>query len=744
MRNREKPADNRIQAAKSLSVVAVFLFFVFLINFALIIGTDHKYGVELSSKARQVHQVEKIVQAKRGTIYDRNGIPLAEDSTTYNVYAIIDKDYKSAQGDILYVEESQFDKVAAIFKEKLDMDEDYVRSQLRQDLKQVSFGPNGSGITYGVMSEIRDAMKNAGIQGIDFTTSPSRAYPNGVFASQFIGLAQLKENSDGSKSLVGNTGMEASLNTILAGTDGLVTYEKDHTGNIIPGTDQVATKKVDGRDVYTTLSQSLQLSLESRMDMFQEKFQAKYINATLVAAKTGEILATSQRPTFNPDTKDGIKDLDKKKAWTNVLYQGQYEPGSTMKVFTLAAAIENKTFPANEYYDNTELKIADATIKDWNVNMGESEGETLTYAQGFAFSSNVGMARLEQKMGGKTWLNYLSRFKFGIPTRFGMGNEDFGSLPSNNVVTEAMSAFGQGLGVTQIQMIRGYTAIANEGKMIEPKFISAIYDNQNNTARKSHLEVLSKPISASTAKKTLDYMVTVGTDPYYGTLYDKENGVPYIRVAGQNTAVKSGTAQIAAPAEDGGGYLSGPNDYIYSVVAITPSDNPDFIMYVTLQQPESKFYHSEFENFFNPILEEAEAMKDSLNLTSPSTVLDNVEEETEYQMPSFKDVTPGNYSDELRRNLVQPIVVGTGNSVKQTSVAVGDNVKANQQVLLLTDEVKNLPDFYGWTKASIRKFAEWQNIEITIKGKGHRVIKQSVQAGTALKKASEVTVTLGE
>ena len=745
MNRREDPVSNRVQVAKSLSVVAIVLFFIFLINFAMIVGTDSKYGVKLSEKARQVHQVDRVVQAKRGSIYDRNGIPIAEDSTTYNVYAIIDKDYKSATGEVLYVEESQYDKVASIFNEKLDMDVDYVRSQLRQDhLKQVSFGPNGSGISYGTMSEIRDAMKAAGIEGIDFTTSPNRSYPNGVFASQFIGLAQLKENEDGSKSLVGNTGMEASLNSILAGTDGKVSYEKDKTGNLIPGTDQVTVKKVDGSDVYTTLSQSLQLSLEARMDMYQSRFNGKYVSATLVAAKTGEILATTQRPTFNPDTKDGIKDLDKQKAWTNILYQGQFEPGSTMKVFSLAAAIDNKTFPANEYYDNSELVIADATIKDWEVNMGRSTGQTLTYAQGFAFSSNVGMARLEQKMGGDKWLDYLSRFKFGLPTRFGMGNEDFGSLPGNNVVTQAMSAFGQGISVTQIQMLRGMTSIANDGVMIEPKFIAAIHDNQQNTARKSKKEILSKPISKETAKKTRDYMITVGTDPFYGTLFNKTDGVPIIQVDGQDVAVKSGTAQIAAPAEEGGGYLTGANDYIYSAIAMTPSENPDFIMYVTVQEPENKFDPYTWGDIFNPILEEAEAMKETLNLVEPTTVLDNVEDETPYAMPSFKDKTPGNYADELRRNLVQPIVVGTGNSVKKTSIAVGENAAANEQVLLLTNEVKSLPDFYGWTKSSINQFAEWQGIEITIKGKGHRVVKQNVKSDTALNKVKDLTVTLGE
>lgn len=140
IKKRRLPDQNRKQVGKNLSVLAIFLFFLFLINFAMIIGTDKKFGVTLSDQAKKVHEQTVIVPAKRGTIYDRNGAVIAEDATTYNVYAVIDKKYKSATGKILYVEESQFKKVAEIFKQYLGMDEDYVIQQLSQKkLKQVSF-----------------------------------------------------------------------------------------------------------------------------------------------------------------------------------------------------------------------------------------------------------------------------------------------------------------------------------------------------------------------------------------------------------------------------------------------------------------------------------------------------------------------------------------------------------------------------------------------------------------------------
>ena len=749
LKNRQTPEYNRRQVGKSMSILAIFLFFVFLINFAIIIGTDQKFGVNLSKGAEVVHQKTVTVAARRGTIYDRNGVPIAEDATTYNVYAIIDKSYKSATGKILYVEESQYDKVAEIFNQYLELDKDYVKTQLSQkNLKQVSFGAQGNGITYSNMNAMREAFEAAGIEGIDFTTSPNRSYNNGVFASQFIGLAQLQEDKEGNKTLKGTSGMEQALDRILAGQNGVVTYEKDRNGNVVPGSEKVSVQAEDGKDVYTTLSADLQTYLETRMNAFQEKVKGKFVNATLVSAKTGEILATSQRPTYNADTKEGLNE-ENLGTWNTMLYQGQYEPGSTMKVMTLASAIDNGSFNPNDTFDSREYKVMDATIRDWDVNMGISEGGTLTFAQGFTYSSNVGMTILEQKMGNDKWLDYLSKFKFGLPTRFGMGNETYGSLPGDNYVTIAMSSFGQGIGVTQVQMLRAFSSVANDGVMVEPKFINAIHDPKTNTARKTATEIIGNPVSEKAAQTTRDYMVQVGTDPYKGTL--NVGGEPVIQVAGQNVAVKSGTAQIASE----NGYLEGENDNIYSVVAMTPAENPEFIMYVTVQQPEEKFQPIFWQEVVNPVLEEAVALKDSLNLTTETTpALETVTEETGYKMPSVEELTkqlglknqisPGGLADELSRNLVQPIVLGTGGKIKKVSVKEGKNLKANQQILILSDDLESLPDMYGWTKANVERFAKWQDIEVTFKGEGSKVVKQSEKTNTSLKNLKKITITMGD
>ena len=284
--------------------------------------------------------------------------------------------------------------------------------------------------------------------------------------------------------------------------------------------------------------------------------------------------------------------------------------------------------------------------------------------------------------------------------------------------------------------------------MLEPKFISAIYDSKTGSARKSQPEIVGHPVSEKAAKTTRNYMIQVGTVPYYGTL--NIGGEPVIQVAGQDVAVKSGTAQIATDK----GYLEGENNNIYSVVAMTPAESPDFIMYVTVQQPEVKFSPLFWQEVVNPVLEEAVALKDSLNLTGDSPALELVEKETTYKMPSIdaltkqlklkNQISPGGLADELRRNLVQPVILGTGSEIKKISVKEGQELKANQQILILSDNFEDLPDMYGWTKENVEQFAEWQGLEVNFKGKGSKVVKQKEKVNTDLKKLKKITVTLGD
>ncbi|HFI0306544.1 TPA: penicillin-binding protein PBP2X [Streptococcus suis] len=737
LKQRYRPSQNRRRVGQNLILLSIFTFLVFLINFAIIIGTDSKFGVDLSVAASRVHQQEVIVQARRGTIYDRLGFPIAEDSTTYTVYAVVDKNYVSASNEILYVESSQFSKVASIFKNLLDIDEEYALKQLKQpELSHIYFGAKGKNISYNTMMTISQEMEAAGIKGIKFNMSPGRMYPNGNFASIFLGLATPDENEDGSYSLSGKTGMEYYLNDILAGQDGKIIYEKDNKGRILPGTEDIRVRPVDGQDVYTTLSADLQRSLETNMDVFFDKTKGKYASATLVSAKTGEILATTQRPSYDADTKEGLADKDLLQY--SLLYQATMEPGSTIKVMTLASAIDSNVFDPNQMLVNNGYTIADATVNDWTVNGGES-AVSLNMAQAFALSSNVGTIMLEQKMGNEKWLDYLAKFRFGYPTRFGMGSESAGLLPGDNIVTITMSSFGQGISATQVQMLRAFSAIGNDGTMLQPKFISGLYDPNSDSVRIAKPEVVGHPVSEKAASDTRDYMITVGTDPVFGTLYNKWTMSPVIQVNGYDVAVKSGTAQIAK--EDGTGYIDGR--YLQSVVAMVPAEDPEFIMYATVREPES-YTGMEWEDIFNPILKEAMLLKDNLNLDNVAPSLQFVENETEFKLPDVIGQGPGTTAEELRRYLIQPVIVGNGSEIKKVSVDVGTNLSSNQQILLLTDSVEDMPDLYGLTKENMDILAEWLGLEVTYEGAGSMVVEQSIEFGTKISKHKKITITLGE
>ena len=174
-----------------------------------------------------------------------------------------------------------------------------------------------------------------------------------------------------------------------------------------------------------------------------------------------------------------------------------------------------------------------------------------------------------------------------------------------------------------------------------------------------------------------------------------------------------------------------------------PAEDPEFIMYVTVQQPQHwNFVY--WQHIVNPVLKEAMLLKDNLNLTGPSLALSGVTNETEYKLPDIIGESPGQTADELRRNLVQPIILGNGSKIEKVSKKIGSNLNANQQILLLTDHFEELPDMYGWTKANVDKFSSWTSISIEYEGSGSKVIEQSVDVGTSLEKTKKITITLGE
>ncbi|GAX46623.1 penicillin-binding transpeptidase domain-containing protein [Pseudolactococcus reticulitermitis] len=743
------PQANRKRIAQDILILAIFVFTVFIVRFSWLVVTDSSNGVKLSTLAKANYSETTTIYAKRGTIFDRNGTPIAMDSSDYAIYVILDTAYVSAEGKKLYAAAKDFPAIAQLFKEKLNIDDKYTMEQLqRKGASQVEFGTLGKHISFTKKEEIEKAAKEKGLAGIGFTSHLARSYPNGNFASNFIGLAGLIDGDDDTKGLGGQFGLEASLDGILSGKNGVETLEKDKNGQALQGVAKSVTPAKDGEDVYTTFDATLQAYLENLMDTTGVKDAgAKNIVATLVKADTGEILATTQRPTFNPTTQTVIGRKDDKKSdkaniaeQSNLLYQAQYEPGSTFKLFTVAAAIETKKFNPNAIYTSTPFKIAgEAPVADWDVEDGFPNGRTMTYAQGFSHSSNVGMSNLQMAMGDKVWDDYLERFRIGVPTRMGVGGELFGKLPDKNVVSQVNSAFGQGVSVTEVQMLRGYTAFANGGKMLEPHFISKLANIDAGTERVSRPEVIGKPIEKSTADDVLKYMVNVGTDVDFGTAYDWTNHHPYFQVDGKDVSVKTGTAQVSKPT--GGYYDEGPTPYLYSAVAMVPSENPDYIFYMTVELPEH-WTLNYISDVANPLLARAYELKPTIDAVSEATSGENIKE-AEVTLKDYKGKVSGNVLVDLRQQILHPVVVGSGKKVIKQSLEAGTKLGANARVLLLTDGDVNMPDIYDWSKDDVETLAKWTGIQVTYKGsETGKVTEQSIQMNAKLKKDQKLTVTL--
>lgn len=259
-------------------------------------------------------------------------------------------------------------------------------------------------------------------------------------------------------------GLEALYDNYLKGKDGYDMRSTDSHGIKLSGMKSRLVKAKDGDNIYTTFNSRDQSYLESLLNKAQETYHPKSMNVVLMNAKTGAILAASQRPTFNPQTREGIEDQ-----WKNTLMEDTYEPGSVMKILTMSAAINSGNYNENEYFKSGSMKIGNSQrVNDWEV----AGWGYLNYRQGFIRSSNVGMAKLEQKMGAKLWEKYIKKFGLLKSTDSGLSsNESSGSIEYKYPIEQANTAFGQGINVTVLQMMQAFSSVANNGEMVKPYLI---------------------------------------------------------------------------------------------------------------------------------------------------------------------------------------------------------------------------------------------------------------------------------
>lgn len=701
----KRPGMNK--GAMGLAIFFSALFFLLFGRFIFIQLTGEVDGRVLAEGAERLYKRMETIDAKRGTIYDENGEVIAEDTYSYKIVAVLDENLKNR-----HVEDPSdaADKLAPI----LNMDRQDLYERLSSNKKQIEFGSAGRDLT----PEQRKQIEELNITGINFIRDAKRFYPNGVFSSHLIGYAQPKENKDGEVEYIGQMGIEQTYNELLTGVDGKYNFQADKWNIILPDSEELMEEPKDGKDIYMTLNKHIQTFLEDAMNQVQEEYEPAKMMAIVAEAKTGKIVGLAQRPTFEANSREGINN-----SWHNEVIESSFEPGSTMKIFTLASAIEEGSFNGNATYKSGTYQIGRDRIRDHNGGRGWGE---ITYLEGFQRSSNVAMANLLNNMGHETFRKYLDKFRFGVPTGIELPGEAPGSIVYNYELDRVTTAFGQGTTVNALQMVQAMTAITNEGKMMKPYLIDRIVDPSTQKVEETKPTVVDTPISKETAKKTLDIMETVVSS-------EAGTGKAY-KLDGYSVAGKTGTAQIWDPSTNR--YMKGWDNYIFSFMGVAPAEDPELIMYVTVQQPNLD--DEKYENgavpvskIFNPV------MKNSLQyLTITPTTAQAAKT---IKLPSFVGNNVTDVQKQLGEEGVQTVIIGNGSKVTHQLPAEGETLLAGGKVILRTDGDLSVPDMIGWSKRDVLKVAEIAELPFNFVGQGYAV-KQSLQPNSPVKEGDPLVV----
>jgi penicillin-binding protein 2B len=711
--NKKQPYMNF--GAAGLFVLFGLLFFILLLRYFSIQFTGEVGSQPLAAKAQQKYSRTGNLEAVRGVIYDKNGEVVSEDTTSYTLIAILDKKMTTNSKKPNHVTDPE--KTARELAKFIEMEESKIYSILTKDQFQVEFGKAGRDISHQTKKEI-EALK---LPGITFKRDSKRFYPNGIFASHLVGYADRIDEKDGTYNYVGKMGIEQTLNKELTGKDGKINYESDLWGYLLPNGEQKVTPAENGNDVYLTIDKKIQTFLEDAMNKVVEEYNPKKIIAIVADPKTGEILAMGQRPSFHPKTKEGIDN-----SWHNEAIESSFEPGSTMKIFTLAAAIEENKFNPNELFQSGSYRV---TSKDKPIHDHNRSGwGTISYLEGVQRSSNVAFAKLaNEKLGFEKFREYLTKFGLDRPTGIDLPNETSGKIQFTWPIEKATTAYGQGTAITPIQQIQAATAIANKGKMMKPHVVDKIVNHDTGKViRDTTPEVVGTPISAETAKEVLDILETVVTNEETGT------GNRY-QIDGYSVAGKTGTASIPDP---NGGYLGGQEDYIFSFLGMAPADNPKLIVYVAVQQPEIEHYSMgsiPVSMVFNPV------MKNSLQYLNiqPS----QQEKASTTKLGEFEGQVVTETIKKLEEQELEVVVLGKGTKVTGQLPAAGTNVLEGEKIILQTDGELNVPDFSGWSLRDVMKVAKISGVKLNSTGSGY-VVKQSLKEGALLRKGDFLIVDL--
>lgn len=699
---------------------ALLMFFVygglFLLLFVRIVSiqaTGAVEGQELAVKAAANYERERVLAADRGKIFDRNGNVIAEDTLSYRVVAVVSEKATTNSEKPRHVTDA--DNTAKVLAEYIPMEEQKIYERLTVGEKyQVEFGSAGRGISHEVMTEI-EARE---LPGILFVSDKKRYYPNGAFAAHLIGFALRETDEEGNSKVAGKMGLEYIYDDQLNGQDGTYKFEQDAKGYLLPNSKTMVESAQDGSEIHLTIDKTIQSFLEDAMSRVNATYSPQSMIGVVANPKTGEILAMTQRPTFNPDTRVGL-DTN----WLNDVVENVIEPGSTLKTFTVAAAVDSGNWHPNATYQSGQYTLYDRTIRDHNTyGWG-----TITYLEGFQRSSNTAMAKQLEVMGADTLFDYLGKFGFGARTEIDLPNEATGTLLNNNPIERVTTAYGQGTTVTPIQLIQGLTAIANNGKMMQPYVIDKIVNpTTGEVTLDSEPIVKGTPISEETAKTMRELLAS--------TVYAEAGNAKKFQIEGYEVAGKTGTAQM--PNANGIGYAWGKNEFLYSFLGMAPKDDPQLVMYVAIAKPKL----AAVEIGADPVSQ----VFDSVMQNSLKYLNINPEDVAEVRTVEIENLV-GRETDaltvELSNDGLQPILIGEGGTVTEQYPKASTTLTAGSLVFLKTTGQILLPSFEDWSLRNVLVYKTLSKLPLEIVGEGY-VESQSVSSGTAILDNAPIVVKL--
>jgi len=529
---------------KRLTWVLIIASGLFVILMSRLAWVQFVHGAELQKKALEVRMRDIPVEAKRGSIYDRNGNELVTSISVDSIYA--------TPGHVKEPQETA-EKLASI----LGMDVDKLFAKLT---KESSF----EWLKRKVDNETSKKIRELNLPGVDFVEESKRYYLHPSLAPHVLGFTGTDNQ--------GLIGIEKSYDAELRGQPGRIVTEYDAAGRQIPEAIHQYIPAKPGYDLVLTIDETIQYFVERELDKVVAQYNPKFALAIVMDPETGGILAMGNRPTFNPNNwiEEPREVWDKNPAiWYN------YEPGSTFKIVTAASALEEGTVHVGDsFYDPGFIKVSDHNLRCWKAGGHGSQ----TFAEVVQNSCNPGFAKVGMDLGKDNFYKYIKAFGFGSPMGINLPGESGGIIiPQKNatILNLAIMSIGQSIAVTPIQLISAAAAVANDGMLMKPQLLKELRYN-GKTIEKIKPEKVREVVSAETSRQLRNLLESVVAEGTGSNAF----------VEGYRVGGKTGTAQVVG---EKGGYVSGK--YVASFAGMAPVDDPKMVMLVVIAEPQGGSYY---------------------------------------------------------------------------------------------------------------------------------------------------------